>query len=445
MKRYWCLGVAAALGFAAWAGPASAQSYWFDLGVNGGFSLHTPMVDDGVGNVTGATKFGTGWLVGGQLTIWPWDRVGLRANFNYADRTLEADDEIWPSNNLYSGSGDLVFRFRAPNETWQGAETLPFLALGAGIKWINPSGDDFICYDTSRNEFWSCVPFNQGGGATAAVGEWKESWMGLIGIGADFRFSPRWLARVELNDRIYKPQVQNVAGFLGGNVWAVPDGESNEAKLVHEISASVGLSIAFGMKGPAMVATAPPPPPPTPTPTPTPEPPPPPREDAISVCVIDPTTTQGIRMQQAMFVHASGDTVVVTAGQRVPLRQSVGTLTTAENADWYVRGAPFVVPMTAQQRAEFATYGGPTRLQPADVVFLGTVSGMGVYVGTNEAQALRAPLQAAQGADLAAKLAASQALRTAFDEVRVVYVPLRAIGCAFQPLQRQEEVRKTGN
>ncbi len=443
MKRFLGLGVVAALGLAAWASPATAQSYWFDIGVNGGFSLHTPMADEGAGRVPGSAKFGSGWLAGAQATLWPWERVGIRANFNYSDRDIEADEPIWSSTNLYSMSGDLMFRFKAPNATWQGRETLPYLAVGAGLKWINPSGDHFVCLDTTRNEFWSCTPFNRDLDETVALGEWKESIMGLVGLGADFRLSPHWLIRAEVNDRIYKPQVQVSQGYLGGNVWEVEDGETNEAKLVHEIGAQVGLSLALGMKGEEVVAVAPPPP--TPTPTPTPEPPPPPREDDITVCVIDPTNAAGIRMQSARFVHASGDTVVVQGNQRIPLRQAIGTVATAESADWYVRGAPFVVNMQARQTAEFTTYGGPTRLQPADVLFLGTVNGLGVYVGSNEAAALRAPLQAAQGADLAAKLAGSDALRTAFDEVRVVYVPLRAVGCAFQPLQRQEEVRKSGN
>jgi hypothetical protein len=254
----------ALLGFLALASPAAAQSYLVDFGINGGFSLYTSMLGADEGFNGGSAKFATSWLAGSQLTIWPWSRVGLRANFAYADRALEADNEIWGHNNLWAGSGDLMIRLRAPNETWQGAETLPYLALGFGEKWFNPAGDQFVCYDTSRNEFWTCVPFDQatGAGSTFALGEWKESLMGLVGIGLDYRMSPRWLFRFELNDRIAKPQVQDVAGFLGGNVWDVPDGEENRSKWVHEIGAQVGISVALGLRSQEMVAAPPPPPPP---------------------------------------------------------------------------------------------------------------------------------------------------------------------------------------
>ena len=52
-------------------------------------------------------------------------------------------------------------------------------------------------------------------------------------------------------------------------------------------------------------------------------PPPAPTEDAITVCVIDPTSPNGIRMQTAIFVHATGDTVVDVNGRRTPLAQAV--------------------------------------------------------------------------------------------------------------------------
>jgi hypothetical protein len=442
----------ALLGFLALASPAAAQSYLVDFGINGGLSLYTSMLGSDEGFNGGSAKFATSWLAGSQLTIWPWSRVGLRANFAYSDRALEADNEIWPHNNLWAGSGDLVLRLRAPNETWQGRETLPYLALGFGRKWFNPAGDQFICYDTSRNEFWSCMPFDQsaGAGSTFALGEWKESSMGLIGIGADFRMSPRWLFRVEVNDRIAKPQVHDVAGFLGGNVWDVPDGEENVSKWIHEIGVQAGISVALGLRGEETVAAPPPPPPPPPQqqqqqqqPPPPPPPPPPPREDQISVCVVDPGAPNGIRMQSAVFRHASSDTVVVSGGQTTPLRQTVGNVPTAGQADWYVRGTPFVLTM-GRAREEFVTYGQPTAMT-SGITYLGMANGYPVYANTSNVSAFQSQLATAvqaQNGDLAAALGGNAQLRTQFDQVTTIYVPMSVVGCRMQGLQRQEPVRK---
>lgn len=449
MKRILSVSSAVTLAIAVLALPASAQNYWFDLGINAGGSIHTSFIgaDEGFGG--GDVKFGTGWLVGSQLTIWPSSRIGLRANMNYSDRSLDADNEIASSINLWSGSGDLVFRLKTPNESWEGRETLPFLAVGLGRKWINPAGDRHVCYDVSDNDVWSCEPFAKGNNAnnTFALGEWRESLMVLLGVGADFRLSPRLLARVEVNDRIYKPQVQAVTQFIGGNLYRVPNDE-NLAGSAHEISASVGLSLAFGMRGATMVAAPPPPPPPqqqpqAPPPAP-PAPPPPPRVDDISVCVIDLSAQGGMRTQAAQFRHASSDTVVTQGGTTRPLRQTLGNVQTAANADWYVRGTPFVMTM-GQFREEFVTYGQPTTPACNSLVYVGNVNGYPVFVNPNDISAFRQNLQTAVGAtngDLAAALAANNQLRTQFDAVRNIYIPLDVVGPRMQQLQRQEQVRK---
>ncbi len=434
MKRMKSGSLAVVLAIAVSASPAVAQQYWFDLGANVGGSLYTSMVDD--------AKFSTGWLVGSQLTIWPWSRVGLRVNGQFADREAEAVSHV----NLWGASGDLMIRFRAPNETWQGAETLPYVALGLGTKWVNPAGDATVCYDAGNNEFWACAPLSSGTGGNQALGEWKESIMGVIGLGADFRFSPRWAFRAEVSDRIFKPQVQQVSSFLGGNLYAVPDGDENLSSLVHEIGLQAGLSLLFGMKGPAQVVAPPPPPqqqaPPPPPPQ-RPAPPPPPREDQISVCVVDPGASGGLRMQDAVFRHASSDTVVVAGGQTTPLRQTVGNVPTAANADWYVRGTPFVMAM-GRAREEFVTYGQPTMMQ-SGIVYLGNANGFPVYANANDVapfQARLAPAVQQRNGDLAAALGANTQLRTAFDRVNTIYVPMAVVGCRFQGLQRQEPVRK---
>jgi len=453
MKRILGLSAAIALAAGVLAAPATAQRYWFDIGVNAGGSLHTTQLGADEGFNGGNSKFATGWLLGSQLTLWPWARVGLRANFNYSDRALEADNEIFPSVNLWSGSGDLLLRLRAPNEAWQGSETLPFVALGLGTKWVNPSHDDFICYDTNLNEYWNCAPYERAGaGSTFALGEWKESIMGLVGVGVDFRFAPHWAFRIEVDDRIYKPQNQAVASFLGGNVYNVPNGEENLSRIVHELGLQLGIQLMLGMRGPtAAPVQAPPPPPPPAQPPPArqpppaqPAPPPPPRVDDISVCVLDPGAPGGMRAQSAQFRHANGDTVVVTGGNPVPLRQAIGAVPTARNADWFVQGTPFVMTM-GQLREEFVTFGRPATVPCNSLVYIGLVNGYPTYVNPADIAAFRSDLDAAVRAangDLAAALAGNRSLREQFDAVRTIHVPMDAVGPVMQALNRQEQVRK---
>lgn len=439
MRRFLGLGTAFVLAAGMLSAPASAQSHWFDIGVNAGGSLHTSQLGSDEGFGGGSVKFSTGWLLGSQLTLWPWSRVGVRANFNFSDRALEADTELFPNVNLWSGSGDVLLRLRAPNETWQGSETLPFLALGFGKKWTNPAHDNFICYDSNLNDYWACAPYNG-----FALGEWKESFMGLIGLGADFRFAPNWALRVEFDDRIFKPQNQQVAGILGGNIVDVPNGEENLSKVQHEFSLILGIQWILGMRGP----TAPPPPPPPPParepPPAQPAPPPPPRVDDINVCVLDPGAPGGMRTQSAQFRYASGDTVVIRGGNPVPLRQAIAAVPVARNADWYVQGTPFIMSM-GRFTEEFVTFGRPTTVPCNSLVYVGTVNGYPIYVNPNDIADYRADLEAAVQAvdgDLAAALADNQTLREQFDTIRTIHVPMDGIGPVMQALNRQEQVRK---
>ena len=251
MKRLYRLALAVALVFAFAAQRVAAQKYWFDIGVNAGGSLHTSTLGSAEGFNGGDAKFGTGWLLGSQFTLWPWSRVGLRANFNYSDRPYDADTQLSPSVNLWSGSGDVMIRFKAPNETWSGKETLPYVALGLGRKWVDAAGNQLTCYDQPRGELWTCLPFQQGAAAqnTFALGDWwKEALMVLVGVGADYRMTPNWLLRFELSDRIYKPQIEAVSRFLGGNLYDVPDGEDNLSKMVHEVSLQAGIHWTLGKR-----------------------------------------------------------------------------------------------------------------------------------------------------------------------------------------------------
>jgi hypothetical protein len=454
MRRLIRLTLAVAVVSVFTAQRVAAQNYWFDIGANVGGSMHTPTLGSAEGFNGGDAKFGTGWLLGSQLTLWPTSRFGLRGNFNYSDRPYDANAQLSSSVKLWSGSGDVMIRFKTPHETWSGKETLPYVALGLGRKWVNPSGNQLTCYDRPRSQIWTCLPLQQGAGATNtfALGDWwKEALMVLVGVGADYRMTPNWLLRFELSDRMYKPQIEAVSRFLGGNLYDVPDGEANLSKRVHEISLQAGIHLTLGKRGPTEMMAPPPPVQQQPPPQqqqqqqpPPPAPPPPPRVDDISVCVLDTGAPNGVRTLDAQYRYASNDTVVMVGGNPQPIRSAVSSINTAGNADWFVRGTPFIMQM-GRYREEFVTYGRPEIVGCPNLVHVGMVNGFPVYVNPGDVTAYRAELQAAVAAangDLAAALAGNTRLRTQFDAVRSIWIPIDPVGPRMQALQRQEQVRK---
>jgi hypothetical protein len=150
-------------------------------------------------------------------------------------------------------------------------------------------------------------------------------------------------------------------------------------------------------------------------------------------------------MQSATFIPSRGDTLVVVSGQRTPLRNSIGNVVIATNADWFVRGQPLALTVSGE-RVEFITYGSSQMVNASDLAFLGTVNGMAVYADRDDVRDIIDELdelnRAQRGADLARIMEEHRDLRTELAKVKIVYVPLQATGCIFQPLQLQEPVRK---
>lgn len=439
MKVLVRVAAAAAMMVPLVASPADAQHYRVDFGLNGGYSWYSAALgNDETGVEDLDVRFNANWLLGSQLTFWFTPRIGLRANMTYTDTDLKADDTVFHEHvNLWSGTGDLMFRFREPNEEWLGSEMLPYIALGLGAKWINPAGDWATCSGGGEEDASSCHPFFPGGGNGFALEE-ATSFAGLIGLGTDWRVSPNFAVRLELNDRIYKPEIYEVTG-VGPTFTRSSD---NVSKVVHEIGGQIGLHILAGLQEPPVVAVAPAPPPPPP---PAPEPPPAPREETISVCVIDPTAPNGLRMQEAIYLVDEGDTVVVVNGTRQPLSSSVGTVVVANNQPWYVSGAPLVVDVGATNY-EYLTYQGAVRIEADRLTYLGTVDGLPVYADRDQVADVRTQMEDVRRAratgDLESILEQERDLREAVDALQVVYVPLQSTGCIFQPLQRQQQVRK---
>lgn len=454
------------------AAPVAAQNYRWDFGINGGFAWYRAMLGSEQTGLPDGTdwddvKFEAGTRVGAQIGYWLKPKMGLRANFAIAERPVVAEnydlldeatnrDDLFDSVNLWSGTLDLLFRFKAPNEEWMGREFLPYLALGVGGKWVNPAGDAFTCVDTEESKEWSCFPFTpwdrQGTapsnfGDNFALGEQKVI-AGHIGLGTDIRLSPRFAVRLEASDKIYKPQVYLADPTIVNNRVTLQNGDEGVSQIVHELGLDIGLHLLMGLAQPAVVAVIPTPAPPVTRPTPPPPPPAqpaPPREDNITVCVIDPSVGSGLRMQSAVFRHTERDTVVMSNGMRVPLRTSIGTVMTARNADWYVRGQPLTMTL-GRDKLEYITEGGAVVIDSNRLAYLGTVNGYPVYADRDEVadvnQAL-ASLRAAQaGRDLGAILSERRDLRDEIEDVRFLYVPLESSGCVFQPLKMLEPVTK---
>jgi hypothetical protein len=437
--------------------PVAAQAWKFDFGINGGYSWLTKMLDEeqtglAEGEAGRNISMAPGWLGGAQLTFWPSSKFGVRVNGRYASRDIKGSDtaddfDFVEDVNMWGGTGDLLIRFGSPREEFAGMEMLPYLALGAGGKWLNPGGDNFAC--SEGGETFPCAPFTVAGAAPAPTTTFAMKdgvvFTGLVGLGADWRLSRNFALRTEISDQIYKPKLYVVTPPVApATDFALTTGD-NVSKTVHELGAQLGLHFLFGVPRPAEVAVVIPPPPPAPVPVqPAPEPPAPVSE-SVSVCVVDPTTGAGIRTQSALFYPARGDTVVLVNSREVPLRDAFGNVFVASNADWYIRGQPLTL-MVGRERIEYVTYGTAHMVQASDLAFLGTVNGVPVYADRDDVSDIRDELedlnQAQRGADLARLMTEHRNLRQELADVKVVYVPLQPTGCVFQPLQLQEQVRK---
>jgi len=159
---------------------------------------------------------------------------------------------------------------------------------------------------------------------------------------------------------------------------------------------------------------------------------------------VDPTASNGLRMQEAYLVGGR-DTVVVVNGSDQAFATSIGTVPVASTADWYVRGQPLTITV-GNGKLEYATYGSTRVINSSDLAYLGTVDGIPVYADRNEVSGFINELNqvSASNRDLGMTLNNQRTLRTSFDNVKVLYVPMSPSGCVFQAVQRQEDVRKSG-
>lgn len=216
-----------------------------------------------------------------------------------------------------------------------------------------------------------------------------------------------------------------------------------------------GLSLLLGGSARAVAVALPAPrqaPPPPAAPTPAREaapgpPPPPPAENAITVCVIDPSQPSGIRMQSAFYRVQQRDTVVMQGGNRVALSQAAGNARVARDASWFRQGEPLDL-MIGTRATRYLAYQTARPMDADRMAYLGTIDGYPIYAERDRTRNIMEGINAARAAnpnaDLATILAARRDLRDAVEALPLLYVPLQRTDCIFQPMQIMSPVIKGG-
>lgn len=237
--------------------------------------------------------------------------------------------------------------------------------------------------------------------------------------------------------------LNRVAMRFDGVIDYMPNHEPEANMNLH---ARAGLSLLLGGTQRVAALVTPPPPPPVRAPPP-PALPAAPREDAVTVCVIDPSATGGVRMQAATFRHAQRDTIVRVEGQTRQLRDAVGNVMVARNAGWYMRGEPLEIVVNGETLRYLPSSTG-TIIQPNRIVYIGNVNGYPVYADRDEVADVVTAINTARAGrtdmDLGTILATNAAARNTVQGAAYLYVPLDPHGCTFQPLVPVEDVRKGG-
>lgn len=444
------------------AGPLAAQGYRFDVGINGGGQYYTAIMKSGqLGAGVANAGFQPGWRVGAQLTFWATERLGLQADGSYTDRMMVQGSNQLADTNLWDATGAVLFRpFGVPSD---GHALIPYLVAGAGLKLVVPA----IEIATTNGPRGALVsPATSNGLGPFFLANHKQLEI-RAGLGTELRVSRHTALRVEAGDRVYDTPLFQLTGSPGAYAL-YPSPNTNSGDIVSEFYVTLGLHLLFGVApgGHRVVAPKAPPvrtPPPKPAPKPVtppaqpkPQPkpvtppaqpkpvtPPPPVETPVSVCAIDPGAPGGTRTLSAMFRPATGDTLV----NGTPLAQVVSAVVTAPKTDWYVAGKPLSVTV-GRRLYQYVTYGGPRLVSRGDIVMLGTVKGLPVFAARSDIADFwndwQAAMREASSAELVPFLKAHPALATRFQDVTVLYVPLRPTGCIFQGLQQLEQVQKAG-
>ena len=157
----------------------------------------------------------------------------------------------------------------------------------------------------------------------------------------------------------------------------------------------------------------------------------------------DPIAPGGIMTISGIYRSATRDTVVLQAAGRLPLAKVSESIPVAQNSPWYAASQPLSI-VVGRRRSEFARYATPRIIAPGEIALLGRMAGLGVYAPAREVAPMRAILEAesAAGKDLERTLNAHREIQAAMDKIELLYVPVQAAGCVFQPLRRVARQRR---
>lgn len=433
--------MAAAVLLGGLAVDAEAQPWRFDLGVNGGGSWLTPLLEEEELGADADVDLDAGWLTGAQATLWLGNRFGLRANFAYTNRGLafDGDESLFGDNtdmvqdvNLWTGTGDLMVRFAEPRDRFAGFSMLPYLTIGAGARWTNPPGDRYALASSDED----LLDDNDRTGEPFTVaGETyflEETAMPAFraGLGVDARLSEHSAFRLEIGDVISETAIHRVDGT--GPSYTSTDG--NIGEMEHDLYATLGLHVLIGTARDRTVTAA--------LSAPRPEDRPmqrhrtePPAPSAgmqpVSICIADPARApDGMLLVDAHYRPAHRDTVVHDGGRMVTIREWVGRTT---------------FPTTDREDVTFVASANPIIYEPTGeprpvegLVYLGDVNGLPLYTAKSELRTLQGRLdetRAAEGLDEWLRRDPANA-RVFRSEVIRLYAPVERIGCVFRPLRQ---------
>jgi hypothetical protein len=141
-----------------------------------------------------------------------------------------------------------------------------------------------------------------------------------------------------------------------------------------------------------------------------------------------------LREVHIAFIPGAADTFAVAGRRRVPADSAVAGVA---GVPWAAAKQPLEL-MAGRARQRFAPYGVPRIVNAADLAFIGSVRGLPLFAAAADVQGVRGELEdaARSTGGLVRALEQRRTLRDRLDRVDVLYAPVQATGCIFQPLVR---------
>jgi hypothetical protein len=149
---------------------------------------------------------------------------------------------------------------------------------------------------------------------------------------------------------------------------------------------------------------------------------------------VDPSVWGGLREVHIAFMPGAADTFAVAGRRRVPADSAIAEVA---GLPWAAARQPLEL-MAGRVRRRFAPYGVARIINAADLAFIGSVRGLPLFVAAADVEGVRGELEdaARSPSGLVRALEQRRVLRDRLDRVDVLYAPVQATGCIFQPLLR---------